>query len=1163
MPTFAFTPEQEDAIETRGENLLVAAGAGSGKTSVLVERILSYLNAGGDINRLLALTFTNAAAADMRQKIDAALSSLLAANPGDSHLKRQAALLPQARISTIHAFCLDLLRRHYYRLDLPASFRVASELELSLLRGEVMDDFLEEEYAKLNSMLPAMADAYGGSRDDSGLVTTLMALHAYSLSRPQAGQWLADCADAFNAMQDIDTGAYAVYLDTALAFDLAVARGGLDRARELALRADLPLPWLGLLSDEMAQINLAIDSRCGFLARLERLGDIRFGRLSGGKRQFTSEQEEAAERFKDLRSATRDDVRALQKKYGARDAAGMREDLAALEPFMRELVRLVWEYDRRLGEEKRRKGLIDFADMEHLTLKLLSDGEQAAEIQAEYDEVLVDEYQDINEMQDAILRFLMRDNHFFAVGDVKQSIYRFRLAEPGLFLDKYRGYGRGEGGRRIDLNRNYRSTESIIQGVNFLFRQLMHGSVAEIEYDRAAELRAGRSVLGAPPEITLIDLDRPAADEAQALLLEGRLIARRILELKREGYNYGDMVVLLRASKNREPVIVAALGEACIPALAEGEESYADSAEIGLMLSLLQIIDNPLQDIPLAAVLRSPLFEFSVDQLVELRLAVPNGDFYRALQLTAAGEGQLAAQARGFLATLAQWRQKASELRISELLLLIYRESGYFHLLGALPDGARRQANLRALQQRAEQYEQSAYAGLFRFIRLLEDGRELGVSEKAARMQAEGNDVVRVMTIHKSKGLEFPVVFLAGLAHEFNFMDERGDIVWDRSLGLGARLADRPRRRKYGTLSHLAVSRRLHDLALAEEMRVLYVGATRARDRLLLTAAIRRADKLLAAAADMLTAADACLPLPVIATAKRPLDWLLPALLRHPDAASLRELAGRPDLPPLTETGAWCIHFLPAAALAAPAVTETAIQAVQVMVAPQLAQQVAAALDFRYAYAEACAYPAKWSVSALSRLALTAEAAEQTAVLPLPETEIADSKADIARRQQAAEAAARRGTAYHRILELMDLRQVSAEQLPSQVADMVARGFLRPDLASVVDIGRIAAFFQTPLGQRFAAADMVRRETAFTYAHQVSEDDSILVQGMLDAAFREQEGWVLLDYKTGGFGKSEAELKAAYGEQIAYYRRAIEQLWGAPVQEAYICMLDLGYNLSL
>ena len=1162
MAEFNYTPEQREAIFGRGSDLLVSAGAGSGKTSVLVQRIIERVKQGGSIERILALTFTKAAAADMRSRIGAALTAAAAAAPDDLHLARQSALAAQAQISTIHSFCLDLLRAQHYRVGLSPSFRVAGEGELGVLLDQVLNDLFEEGYAAADGRLARLADAFGGSRDDSGLAVLVQRLHAYSLSRPHPEEWLRQAAQVREG--GLDEQNFAPYLERALGRDLL--------ALAQRLRTASGLPGLPLVYVEQARLDAAALAETAAvpdlterltalsalsLATLPRLKKGAVGDVDAQGSLLNHYDPDNCDRFKERRQAVRDGLKELQKKYCAHPLSKQEEDIAATGPLLADLAELVISFGRRAAVEKRRRGWVDFADLEQLTLELLEDEEVAAGLRQSFDEVLVDEYQDINQVQDAIVSRLAPRDSLFSVGDVKQSIYHFRSAEPGLFLDKYQTYGAGRGGRRIDLNRNFRSCPPVVDGINHLFRRLLLAPAMELDYDDAAELKAASCETGAVPEFHLIDLDLAGGDAPTGLQAEGRLIARSILQLRQDDPElaYSQIAVLLRSSRGREDVIAAALAEAGIPAVATSGGSFADSPEVSLALSLLRLIDNPRQDLPLAAVLRSPVYGFSGDDLVGIRLLDRTVPLWQALGLAADSELDCREQVRGFLAQLNDWRHLAGERGVDELLLTVYHDTSLPGLVGAMTDGARRQANLQRLYERAHQYQVQSGAGLFRFLCRMDDDIRLAAAGEPALLPEGGADAVQIMSIHKSKGLEFPVVFVAGLAGRFNTQDERPDVIWQSDLGLAARRVERDRHLKYTTLSHLAVARRQHEQSLAEEMRILYVALTRARRRLILTASARGLNDLAQTWPEKLDEAGR-LQQYALSAARSPLDWLAPALLSDGGAAALRHLCeGR--LPAAEAPASWHCLLHPLSELAAAAPLNEAEEA-EAEPDPALLRQIEAQLSWAYERQERCTYPAKWSVSSLNRLYLQDED-ERASVRLLPTAE----EEEEGQARPGGPAANVRGSSIHRMLEVMDLTRAGREEIGAQVRELTEQHLLSPGEAAAVDVGALARFFTSDLGRRLSAATAVRREAPFTMELPLDEADSVLVQGVIDAAFREDGGWVLLDYKTGGRGKSNEQLLAVYGEQLAYYRQALERLWDGPVREVWLCMLDLGRNIRL
>lgn len=1104
--SFSFNEAQQAAIDARGSNVLVSAGAGSGKTTVLVEHIIQRLRDGGDIQRLLVLTFTHAAADEMRARIGQALSDMVTASPDDLNYRRQAALVPQASIGTIHSFCLDMIRNYYHVLGLPAGFRVASDQDVKALRDEVLEDFLAEQYGDPESGIIPLADAFGGVHDDKKLAWILLELHEYSMSRPDPEAWLLESAERIGT----DDAPYEKILMEKAKVNIRSGMAALKEAEQLLSFGQLPLIWQHTVSDDLARAGVLLSAK-DWNELAERLDALEFTRLPSGKKQIREGlppdiefDEELVERFKALRSKGKDSCKKCCIPVSAGDDAE-RETLSAL---ARSLARLVIGFGRAFAEEKRAKGWIDYSDMEHMTLRLLKDEETARELAASFDEVLVDEYQDVNEVQDAIFRRLAA-NDLFAVGDVKQSIYRFRLAEPRLFLEKYDHYGRGEQGRRIDLNDNYRSARSVINGVNHIFRQIMRRDVAEVEYDARAELTAGLEKEGILPEAWFIDTHPAGETTLSPVKAEAAFIARRIRELHEEGYAYGEMAVLMRSLKTRQDVLLSCLRAEGIPVSAGGSGGWLESSEMMLMLSLLKVVDNPRQDIPLTAVMRSPLFRFTEEELLEIRLRDKEAGFYDVLLKSDHWK------AMKFLKQLDHWRRMAGEGDIPRLILDIYQQGGLYYIASVLPEGKRRTENLSALYQMACLWQQNECAGLYRFLCMLEDSRDREIPS----LGELAPDAVHLMNIHKSKGLEFPVVFVAGCGNKFQFRDEYADVIWERFLGFGMRAADRKARKKHDTLSHAAVAALLHEQSLAEEMRICYVALTRAKERLILVGCSRDLEKRLEEW-QALPPVSEPLPTDLLLNGKTALDWYGPALFR-PGAEGLWTLhvIGSSDLQPSEQDEQE--RTLPA-------------------VSEELQNEVDGVLRWQYPDRSHCDDPAKWAVSALNRQ----KAAEET---PLPVHRIARQSEEESKR------AAVRGSAYHKALELVDLTRTDDAAITAQLAEMKDRRQLDAEGAAFVEAETVAAFFRTELGQRMCAATEVRREVPFT----LMIEDGVLVQGVLDAAFRVEGGWALLDYKTGGKGRSDEEIIRMYRQQLICYGDAIRRLWNEPVKEVWLYMLDM------
>lgn len=1315
-----WTDKQWEAIARKGEHVLVAAAAGSGKTAVLVERIIRRIADpadGVDVDRLLVATFTKAAADEMRERIREALAKELLRQPDSPHLRKQLALMGRAAITTLHSFCLDVVRRHFQAIPIDPRFRIADETEAELLRMETLERLMEEHYERSpeGSDFWRLAEWYGGQRSDDALFALVLQLYDASRSHPDPDGWLDGVAARFEGAAAADDAEEAIAFwtqgllaDARLALDGAASL--LEEALAVANAPGGPKPYAETLEDELAMVAYVRGCAGQSWARLHEAGGaISFGRLKPCKGDGYDKA--LQEQAKALRDTAKERLYGLREELLGRTPQQFAGELAAMAPLMRELTGLVSEFGRRFLQTKMDKGLVDFADLEHFCLQVLTDRTASGETDGasgsdarqpssaalayreQFAEVLLDEYQDTNRVQEAIVALISRDapGNRFMVGDVKQSIYRFRLAEPGLFLGKYRTYGSDGtgGGRRIDLASNFRSRREVVDGVNYLFRQLMREDVFEIAYDRGAELvygatyypGAGAGTAAAEDdwaaELLLIDRgaaageDEPSgADEAakeeasggdepelETAQLEARLIASRIRDMagstlvfdKKAGgmrpATYRDFVILLRATQLWSPVFVEELRACGIPAYADISTGYFEATEIEVMFALLGVIDNPFQDIPLAAVLRSPLVGLDADELARIRLARKTGSYYAAVlalvrldEAAAAGQAEaaaasalaerppsgaalpaamepeqreLAAKLRRFLARLEAWRDAARSGSLADLLWRIYGETGYYDFVGGLPGGAQRQANLRSLYDRARQYEATSLRGLFRFLRFVERMRDSGGDLGAARALGEQEDVVRIMSIHKSKGLEFPVVFVAGLAKRFNRRDLDGSFLLHKDLGFGPKVVDTEQRVSYPSLPLLAIKGAMRREMLAEELRVLYVALTRARERLILIGTVNPLQKQLAAWGRHLDCGTPTLPGHELSQAVSYLDWIGPALIRHPDALPLRRLGGMPEAARLPEAIAgdpsrWRFAIVTpaqAAAVSAPhadgaaelARAEAAAEAKQALdrlyelqplpqPASDAGRQLAAQLAWRYPLEQASRLLAKTSVTELKRLGRWAEAEEAARgdelgggagpLLPAvtPQATPTWSRPRFVQKLQMT--AAERGTVYHAVMQNIPLRQViNEDNVRHTIAAMREKRLLTQEQHDAVDAGVIAGFFAGSLGSRLLRAKRVQRELPFSYGMSAQEayaeaeaaiaGETVLVQGVIDCLFEEEDGGlVLLDYKTDATtsrsrpAPDPAELAARYRVQIGLYARAVQQIWKRPVTESYLFFFD-------
>ncbi|UVI32127.1 UvrD-helicase domain-containing protein [Paenibacillus spongiae] len=987
-----WTDDQWKAIVADGSNILVAAAAGSGKTAVLVERIIRKITADTDVDRLLVATFTKAAAAEMKERIRIALEKELDKRPESEHLRRQLALMGRASITTLHSFCLDVIRKYYSLIGLDPGFRIANQTEADLLRMDVLDALFEERYAEAeqhDTGFTELVERFGGERGDGPLYALVMRLYQFSQSHPWPAVWLKETAAAFD-VEDASGLGETQWVES-LAGTVELALEGAERLLLQALDVTRlpggPDAYAATFNDDLAVIRMLrsrVDST-PWEAWHEAFRAAGFGKLKSQKGDGVDKA--LQEQAKELRDMAKAVVADLQDEFFVRSPGEFAAELRDLAPLMHTLAGLAEEFGIRFESAKREKGLLDFGDMEHYCLRILRDPSStpgsavpsaaALEYQAQFDEILLDEYQDTNMVQEAIVTLIARsgEGNRFMVGDVKQSIYRFRLAEPNLFLRKYKAYGTDDGrrffetlhreeaedasteistktalmtplesaepasseefGLRIDLARNFRSRQEVVDGTNGVFRAIMRETVAEMDYDERAELVCGASYPpagdgGSPDryaiEFALLDRgtggDEPSSEQEaaadssdeeqpatmedlQTVQLEARWIANRILQLKgletplhahidapfepydgkrgsKRALAWRDIVILLRADKQWAPVIIEELQAKGIPAYAELSSGYFEATEVETMLSLLRVIDNPYQDIPLAGALRSPVVGLTGEELALIRIAAGRLSYYDAVR-KAEGDPSLPQGTRSklsdFLSRLESWREEARQGALSELLWRIFRETGYYDLVGGMPGGLQRQANLRALHDRARQYEATSLRGLFRFLRFIDRMRESGGDLGTARALGEQEDVVRIMSIHKSKGLEFPVVFVAGLGKLFNRQDLNSPFLMHKELGFGPRFVDTELRVSYPTLPYLAIRERLRMESLAEEMRILYVALTRPKEKMFLVGTAADAAKLLQRWQASLDA-DGQLPDFRLAQAKRFLDWVGPLAMR-------------------------------------------------------------------------------------------------------------------------------------------------------------------------------------------------------------------------------------------------------------------------------------------
>lgn len=1219
-----WTEEQNQAIYNRGCNLLVSAAAGSGKTAVLVERIIQYVcdeTNHVDIDQLLVVTFTNAAAAEMRERVGLAINEALQQNPTSKHLYRQSMLLNKAAIMTLHSFCLELVRENFYRLGIDPNFRIADDTEGELLRLDVLEELMETYYSQAGDgdHFTRLVDAYGGQNDDQLIKDLVLKLYNFSRSNPWPSHWLNQVQQSFATFN------WFKVLQQSVAMELTGIKVLLQQAANLANQPNGPGVYLPTIEQEQHQLDTLIAATEQDWEKLHQAFlAVQFSRLPACKK--SEADADLLEGAKGLRTKAKDKLTKLKDKYFQRPAAELMADLEALQPHLTILCQLVADFTINYQQQKTQRNLVDFNDLEHYCLRLLMDessqpgsivpSELSKVLKERFTEVLVDEYQDTNGVQETILQLVAGPNNLFMVGDVKQSIYRFRLANPELFLQKYQTYQQSanQPGQRIDLAKNFRCRQGVVDGVNFIFQQIMTPNLGEMPYDQRAMLIYGANYLDAgdkcclegPVELYLLDKTSDGAQEEQSqqqtdgeetaaldlteelttFAREAQVIGEKIKQLMDEGYTvydkhikgyrpltYRDVVILLRSPKGTAEELAEQFRLQGIPVYADLGSGYFAATEVQTMLALLNIIDNPQQDIPLAAVLRSPLVDLSAEQLATIRLNDPRAGFYQAVLKTASQDTPLGQKLKLFLQRLDDWRTLARQGSLADLIWTLYRQTGYFHYVGAMPEGSQRQANLRALHDRARRYEETSFRGLFRFLRFLERLQENKGDMEAAKALGENENVVRIMSIHKSKGLEFPVVFVAGLGKQFNFNDLRQDVILHKDLGLGLVYVDAEQRIKYPTVAKLAIEHRVKLETLAEEMRVLYVALTRAREKLILIGTVNKLSQKLADWCRFLDYPGLEFPDSELSQSKTYLDWLVPALLRHPDGEPLRQAgqySGGGNI--IQHPSRWQVVLAGDQQIQQPPEGEQAmlLQLVQqhqpVPASSQWQREVAERLNWHYRHQKLADKRAKTSVSeAKHKFQQWQQQDEQSSVA------WGFSKRPQFLQQSHQLSATERGSALHMVMQHIDLTQpVTVDAVQQLLAQLELRQILTPAECSVVDSQLVVDFFQSSLGQgllQAAQRGQVLRELPFSLAlpaHQIYDDltdteEKVLIQGVIDCLWYQDDGWIILDYKSDYVPPGGREqIIARYQGQLALYSKAVETILGQPVKSAYLYLFSTG-----
>jgi ATP-dependent helicase/nuclease subunit A len=1233
-----WTQEQQKVIFTKNCNLLVAAGAGAGKTAVLVERIIQKIiddKEDIDIDRLLVVTFTNAAASEMRERIGDAISKELETKPESKNLQRQLTLLNKANIMTIHSFCLQVIKNNFHIIDLDSNFRVCDETEAVLLKQESIDEIFESKYEENNLEFIEFVKCYGG-KNDVKVENMILDLYEFAKSNPWPEKWISTMVERFNVSENFsfEESPWANVISDYIKIEVHGCKNKIEKAIEIVSNAEGIEYYLEPLKTDLENINNIMN--CSNWEELKKeFNNLQFEKLP------VKRNKDADKESKEKSKKIRDDVKKKLTEIfqdifqGANDIA---ENLKEMYPKMKCLGNLAVEFNEKYGIKKRERALVDFNDIEHFCLDILTIKKENGEIlpskialeyKQKFEEVLIDEYQDSNEVQEVIMNAVSNKNdipNMFMVGDVKQSIYRFRQAKPELFLYKYNNYSENKGTneRKIKLFKNFRSRPEIISAVNYIFNNIMSVNIGELEYDEGEMLKSGaefpkteyndeeskRSI-----ELHLIDKkDNNSYEENEQysesdlgesskeetpdnIQIEGRLVGKKIIDLvsnekfqvydkKTKNYRtaaYKDIVILLRTTSNWSATFVEELKNLGIPVFADTNTGYFDTIEIRTIMSLLQIIDNPIQDIPILAVLRSPMEGFSAEEIIDIRMVDKNIAFYNILKIIAEEEAvddrlihiseELKIKVKNFIHKLNKWRKKSLYMSLDEFIWYIYADTGYYGFTGAMTGGKQRQANLRILFQRAKQYESTSYKGLFNFINFINKLRNSSGDMGSAKTLGENEDVVRIMSIHKSKGLEFPIVILSGTGKNFNLMDMNRSVLFHGELGLGPEYVNIERRISYPTIAKQVIKKKIKIETLSEEMRILYVALTRAKEKLIITGTAKDLEKNSEKWCEALKYEGDKIPEYLVINAKNYLDWIAPAAAKHSSGKVIRETAGSYDFENLVEDKfRWNVKLWKKEefknSLSCEEEQEDIIKAIESESLKNndstYREEVNRRLNWKYIYKEACNIPAKLSVSEIKRKFDFLGVDEESSYLISSNTLNKPVFLQKTKKLSPSE----RGTLMHMVMQNVDLRRVSSyDEINNQIKELVNREFIRAEEASSIDINKILKFFSSTLGERMKKSKKVFREVPFIISinstelyknlpKDVYENEKILLQGVIDCYFEEDDELVLLDYKTDYIDDLD-KVKEKYSVQIQYYKNALQRLTGKNVKNKY---LYLFYN---
>lgn len=1185
MSEVKWTLEQEQAIYEKGENILVAAAAGSGKTAVLVERIIQkVIKDKIDIDKILVVTFTNAAAAEMRERILDAIYKKLEETPDDEHLQKQIILLGKANISTIHSFCLDVIKNNFYEIDVSPNFRIGDTAEIELIKQEAIEEIFENLYEEENTDFIQLLDIYEGYRNDNNIKELILKLYNYIQSSPFPKKWLNEKVEEFNIPEDCEIASTSWEKIILEEFKESVEDGiakleNIESKLRLFPEAD---KFTRVINSDINDYKSIISKLDNWDEIINRAYNIEYLKWPTDKK-LTLELKDTA---KEIRDTIKKKFMKDRETYLVYNSNQIILDIKYMYTILKRLENIIYKFSDLFEKKKREKNIIDFNNIEHFALEILIKEENGIFKQTEiakkymekFEEIAIDEYQDSNMVQEQILTAISNGRNMFMVGDVKQSIYKFRQARPELFLGKYDTYKLKDelnenDNLKIQLFKNFRSRKTILEITNTVFENIMSKKLGDIEYNEKEFLKQDKDYdkpedetinYAGKAELHIIDMKKDEDEDEETIHLEkaeieAKFVVNKIEQLmksnyqiydkKKKGYRklqYKDIVILLRATSAIAPIYEKELIEKSIPVFSDSGSEYLDSIEIQTIMSLLKIIDNPLQDIPLVAVMRSVIGNFTDNELIEIRLHNKKGYYYEALKQAKneTADIKLKTKIEKFLENLKKWREKSEYLNIDELIWTIYIDTGYYNYASLMPDGNIRAANLKMLFERAKKFEAATFKGLFNFINFIDKLRLSSGDMGAAKLIGENENVVRIMSIHKSKGLEFPVVFLCDTAKQFNLRDLNDSIILHQDIGIGPKYINTQKKISYNTIAKEAIKIKSKTEAISEEMRVLYVALTRAREKLIITGVEKNYEKSIEKMEKDLETYNS-LEASLVKQYKSYLSWIELVYLYDKKMRELLDIYTykQKDITNLEkneekEANNVIEEWLPQS--------------------EEINKEIENLLNWKYKYKFATTLESKTSVTKIKELTNKEERRE--IILPKPkflnETEKLTN--------------VEKGTLIHLCLQKLDVSvHTTEEKIKELINELVEKEIITQMQANQINIEVLYKFLQSEIAKQIKQAKKVYKEAPFYIELSAQEiykqetEENILVQGIIDIYFEKSNGELtLIDYKTD-YVKNENELIKKYKTQLELYKKALEKATGKKVTEIYIYSTHLNKEINV